>query len=133
MKRSITILIVLAIVCAIALPADAAVRVRGYFRSTGTYVRPHYRSNPDGNFYNNWSTHPNINPYTGARGTRRTPSYSSSYSWRTPSYSTRSYSWRTPSYSRSYSLGTPYSSLSAGSSSSWRSSSLSSGSSLLGR
>ncbi|MFC1793449.1 hypothetical protein ACFL3Q_07670 [Planctomycetota bacterium] len=102
MKRLITILIVLAIVCAIALPADADVRVRGYYRSNGTYVRPHYRSNPDGNFRNNWSTYPNINPYTGAIGTRRTPSYSGSYSWRTPSYN-----WNVPSYRNSYSWSFP--------------------------
>ena len=102
MKRLITILAVLAIVCAIALPADAAVRVRGYFRSNGTYVRPHYRSNPDGNFWNNWSTYPNINPYTGAIGTRRTPSYSRGYSWSTPSYS-----WSSPSYQSNYSWLTP--------------------------
>ncbi|MBL7186293.1 MAG: hypothetical protein ISS70_08195 [Phycisphaerae bacterium] len=105
MKRLITILAVLTIVCAMTLPADAAVRVRGYFRSNGTYVRPHYRSNPDGNFRNNWGTYPNINPYTGVRGTRRTPSYSRSYpslmpryNWSTPSYS-NSHSWSLPSYS----------------------------------
>jgi hypothetical protein len=137
MRRSITILTVLAIVCAISHIAQADVYVRSYFRSNGTYVSPHYRSNPDGNFYNNWSTYPNINPYMGARGTRRTPSYSGGYSWRTPSYSTRSYSdgysWTTPSSSlsgNSYSFGTSYLSLSAGSSSLWGGSSLSSGSSL---
>jgi hypothetical protein len=42
----------------------AGVSVRGYYRSNGTYVSPHMRSNPDGNFYNNWSTVGNINPYT---------------------------------------------------------------------
>ena len=107
MKRLITILAVLMIVCAMTLPASAAVRVRGYFRSNGTYVRPHYRSNPDGSFWNNWSTYPNINPYTGARGTRRTPNYSTSlmprYNWSTPSYwNSRSLSlpsYSTPSYS----------------------------------
>ena len=102
MKRLITILAVLAIVCVIALPAQADVYVRGYLRSNGTYVSPHYRSNPDGNFYNNWSTYPNTNPYTGVRGTRRTPSYSGSYSWRTPSYN-----WSTPSYRNSYSWSLP--------------------------
>lgn len=102
MKRLITILVVLTIVCGLVVPVDAAVRVRGYFRSNGTYVRPHYRSNPDGNFSNNWSTYPNINPYTGAIGTRRTPSYSRGYSWRVPSYS-----WRTPSYWNSYSKPFP--------------------------
>ena len=64
--------------------------VRGYFRSNGTYVQPHYRSNPDGNFYNNWSTYPNVNPYTGKVGTRRTPSYQNLYnnSFTTPGWST---------------------------------------------
>lgn len=45
--------------------ALAAVSVRGYFRSNGTYVAPHMRSSPDGNPYNNWSFPGNTNPYTG--------------------------------------------------------------------
>ena len=49
--------------------------VRGHVRHNGSYVTPHFRSNPDGNFYNNWSTSPNINPYTGSIGTRQQPSY----------------------------------------------------------
>src|SRR5262249_1612685 len=53
--------------------AIAEVHVRGYFRSNGTYVAPHYRSNPDGNFWNNWSTKGNVNPHTGKPGTRVTP------------------------------------------------------------
>ncbi|HEX6963765.1 MAG TPA: hypothetical protein VF175_17995, partial [Lacipirellula sp.] len=44
--------------------------VRGHFRSNGTYVQPHYRSAPDGNRYNNFSTRGNINPYTGQIGTK---------------------------------------------------------------
>ena len=105
MKRLITILAVLAIVCGMALPTDAAVRVRGYFRSNGTYVSPHYRSNPDGNFWNNWSTYPNVNPYTGTTGTRRMPSYSRSYPSLMPRYNRsrptywNDYSWSFPSYS----------------------------------
>jgi hypothetical protein len=75
MKRLITILAVLVVVLVASVTADAAVRVRGSFRSNGTYVQPHYRSNPDRSFYNNWSTYPNVNPYTGTIGTRRTPSY----------------------------------------------------------
>ena len=43
--------------------------VRGYTRRDGTYVQPHYRSAPDGNVYNNWSTRGNVNPYTGQPGT----------------------------------------------------------------
>jgi len=60
-----------------AQDANAQVAVRGYYRSSGTYVQPYYRSSPDGNFYNNWSTYPNINPYSGQMGTRLAPSYSS--------------------------------------------------------
>lgn len=66
---------------------QAQYRVRGHFRSSGSYVAPHYRSNPDGNFYNNWSTSGNVNPYTGSFGTRSQPSYlpyhnRSSWGWR---------------------------------------------------
>ncbi|WP_202798032.1 hypothetical protein [Rickettsiella massiliensis] len=35
---------------------------------TTIIVRPHYRSNPDGNFNNNWSKKGNRNPYTGEWG-----------------------------------------------------------------
>ena len=51
-----------------------SVSVNGYYRSNGTYVAPHYRSAPDGNFYNNWSTYGNVNPYTGKEGTKTEPS-----------------------------------------------------------
>jgi hypothetical protein len=50
------------------------VAVRGYVKSDGTYVQPHMRSAPDGNFSNNWSTVGNVNPYTGAVGTKTNPS-----------------------------------------------------------
>ena len=49
------------------------VHVHGYFRKNGTYVAPHYRSHPDGNFWNNWSTRGNINPFTGKLGTKDYP------------------------------------------------------------
>lgn len=48
----------------------AQVSVRGYFRSNGTYVEPHMRSSPDTYKFNNYSTKGNINPYTGAVGTK---------------------------------------------------------------
>ena len=51
--------------------AFADVFVSGYIRSNGTYVMPHFRSNPDGITSNNWSTFPNINPYTGTIGKKR--------------------------------------------------------------
>lgn len=49
------------------------VQVRGYVRKDGTYVAPHYRTPADGNFYNNWSTFGNVNPYTGRPGTKVSP------------------------------------------------------------
>jgi len=53
-------------VCAVSASADTF--VRGYMRSDGTYVAPHWRSAPDGSYNNNWSTSPNTNPYTGSVG-----------------------------------------------------------------
>lgn len=44
------------------------VKVRGYYRKDGTYVKPHYRSNPNNTINDNWSTKGNINPYTGKKG-----------------------------------------------------------------
>ena len=54
--------------CANAAFAD--VHVDGYYRKDGTYVQPHYRSDPDGNPNNNWSTQGNTNPHTGQEGTK---------------------------------------------------------------
>lgn len=43
--------------------------VSGYTRQNGTQVQGYYRTAPDSNPYNNYSTQGNYNPYTGARGT----------------------------------------------------------------
>jgi hypothetical protein len=50
------------------------VSVSGYTRKDGTYVAPHYRSAPDGDFSNNWTTLGNMNPHTGEIGTLTSPS-----------------------------------------------------------
>src|SRR3989338_735900 len=70
--------------------AEAAVRVSGYYRKNGTYVAPHYRSNPDGNPYNNWSYPGNTNPYTGKTATGNPSTYLNDYR-RTGTYSPKSY------------------------------------------
>ena len=44
--------------------------VRRYVRRNGSYVAPHRQSMPNRIWQDNWSTKPNINPYTGKRGTR---------------------------------------------------------------
>lgn len=54
----------------VSLPVNADQYVRGYTRRDGTYVAPHWRSSPDKSYNNNWSVSPNVNPYTGQRGTR---------------------------------------------------------------
>lgn len=44
--------------------------VRGYYKRDGTYVQPHYRTKPNRNPYDNFSTKGNVNPYTGQKGYR---------------------------------------------------------------
>lgn len=41
------------------------VHVDGHFREDGTYVKPHFRSMPNGNPFDNWSYPGNMNPFTG--------------------------------------------------------------------
>ncbi len=55
------------------------VSVNGHFRSNGTYVQTHYRSNPDGNPYNNYSFPGNTNPYTGETATGNSDTYLKNY------------------------------------------------------
>ena len=44
--------------------------VRPYTRRDGTYVPGHRQTNPDSTKRNNWSSKPNVNPYTGKPGTK---------------------------------------------------------------
>jgi hypothetical protein len=75
LMRSIALLLTSAIfwILPIDLTAAGGVRVGGYTRKDGTYVESYHRSAPDRNFYNNWSTKGNVNPYTGKAGTKVTP------------------------------------------------------------
>ena len=61
--------VIAAIVLTAATSASAQVHVKGYVRSDGTYVAPYVRSSPDHSIYNNYSTQPNVNPYSGKVGT----------------------------------------------------------------
>ena len=81
--------------------------VNSYTKSNGTYVQGYYRTTPNTTINDNYSTYPNVNPYTGQQGTVQ-PTYStqssnSYYSTPTPTYSTPSsnsyYSTPTPTYS----------------------------------
>jgi hypothetical protein len=63
----------------ISLITSAQVKVKGYYRKNGTYVQPHYRSNPDGNPYNNYSYPGNVNPYTGKVASGNPDTYLNNY------------------------------------------------------
>lgn len=98
-----------------ATSAAAQVGVSGHYRSNGTYVAPHVRTNPNNTVNDNWTTRPNVNPYTGQAGTR-SPSYGSSSYGSTPSYTA-------PRQAYGSSYGTSSSSSSSSRSSSYGSSS----------
>src|SRR5689334_6919142 len=49
------------------------------YRSNGSYVEGHYRTNPNNTRNDNWSTVGNTNPFTGQAGTKPRDSYNSSY------------------------------------------------------
>jgi hypothetical protein len=67
-----TILLVALVVSTFSLlsisHAEAATRVGGYFKKSGTYVSSHYRSTSDHYKFNNYSFSGNYNPYTGKKG-----------------------------------------------------------------
>ena len=66
-----TALALAALLCfAVISEAAAQTYVRPYYRKDGTYVQPHYRSSPNRSYNDNWTVKPNVNPYTGQRGTR---------------------------------------------------------------
>lgn len=73
-----TILIFLIITLS-GIVAYSQVKVRGYYRSNGTYVQPHYRSSPDGNPTNNYSYPGNTNPYTGKIAKGKQSTYLANY------------------------------------------------------
>jgi uncharacterized protein YxeA len=75
-KRLIILAVALMVITSFLTVSFAeAGRVRGYYRQDGTYVQPHYRTNPDGNPYNNYSFPGNYNPNTG----KITPGNSDTY------------------------------------------------------
>ena len=53
-----------------AAQAQSTVAVRGHVNKDGTYVAPHVRTAPNETRTDNWTSRPNVNPYTGKAGTR---------------------------------------------------------------
>ena len=72
-------LLALAIVMAWLGVAHPQVLVDPYLRKDGVYVDGQYRSNTEGNPYNNWSYPGNVNPYTGKQATADPNRYSEQY------------------------------------------------------
>jgi len=75
MKKLFSLVIALVLVFTFAVStvtlAEAySYRVRGYTRSSGTYVQPYYRTSPNYTRWDNYSTRGNYNPYSGRYGTR---------------------------------------------------------------
>jgi len=44
--------------------------VKGYIKKDGKYVAPHRQTNSNSTQKDNWSSKPNVNPYTGKQGTK---------------------------------------------------------------
>jgi len=65
----------------LAPTVEAYVKVKGYYRKDGTYVRPHVRSNPNGVKYDNYGYKPSQGRYNKTYGTRGA-------TWDTPTYIT---------------------------------------------
>lgn len=80
MKKKILAIIALSVFVSPSF-TQAAVWVNGYTRSDGTYVSGHYRSEPNGLKYDNYSWSPGDDLYNNSY-------YSSGYEsdWYTPSY-----------------------------------------------
>ena len=73
MRKTPTAMVLGLLLLGTALPVLAGdAYVDGYTKRDGTYVQPHWRSAPDGDRSNNWSTLGNVNPYTSQPG-RKSP------------------------------------------------------------
>jgi hypothetical protein len=70
LTKKLFCMLVLAIVGIVLSNAWAAsqTHVRGYLKKNGSYVQPSFRTTPDQSRYNNWSSKPNTNPFTGQAG-----------------------------------------------------------------
>ena len=107
------LLVVAALAAFAVTSASADQYVHGYTRKDGTVVQPYYRNEPDSTRSNNYSTYPNVNPYTGQVGTHHVDP-SSSYSQPRPAYDPYGSSYQQPKpslqqdpYGSSYSSGDP--------------------------
>jgi hypothetical protein len=96
MKQLFTILLLLLTLFSFAQTNPNHVYVSGYYKSNGTYVKPHYRTAPNSTNRDNFSTRGNINPYTGQPG------------YITPDNTTTTYTPSTTYSNSTYSNTNPY-------------------------
>lgn len=80
MKRKVIAIVVVITIClsftCVAFAKN--VYVKGYTKKDDTYVEPHYRTSPDADFWNNWSSKGNVNPDTGKDGYKLSQEYKAS-------------------------------------------------------
>lgn len=67
----IILIAALAIAPTAALAKGGSHSVSAHVTRSGTYVASHRATNPDSSRTNNWSSAPNVNPYTGKAGTKK--------------------------------------------------------------
>jgi hypothetical protein len=70
MNKKVVIGAMFALLATLSFSAAAQHYVSGYTRANGTYVQPHYQTDPNNTKTDNYSTQGNVNPYTGQQGTR---------------------------------------------------------------
>lgn len=97
MQCSLLILGAIVMFLSQASPSFSQVKVKGYIKKDGTYVKPYYRSNPDGNPYNNYSFPGNVNPYTGETATGNPDTYLENYYVKKSDKKYTPYYYKTPS------------------------------------
>ena len=97
MKQVFTILFFFLFLFSFAQTNPNHVYVSGYYRSNGTYVKPHYRTAPNSTNRDNFSTRGNTNPYTGQAG-YITPDNNTSSTYTPSTYSTTTTSYPKTTY-----------------------------------
>jgi hypothetical protein len=74
--------------------------VNGYYKKDGTYVQGYYKTTPNKTINDNYSTSPNVNPYTGQQGTIQ-PTTTPTYTYNTTptyTYTAPTYTYTAPTY-----------------------------------
>lgn len=79
--KKIILILVMALIGVVSYSQNVTY-VKGYYRSNGTYVEGHYRTVANNTVKDNFSTYPNVNPYTGKTGTKHYYNTNSSYNYK---------------------------------------------------